>query len=41
MFLELKRDFIAVPLMGVLGIFNGLLYVALFWKIDETPITFD
>jgi hypothetical protein len=41
MALELQRNIIVVPLMGILGVFNGILYVSLYWKIDETPITFN
>lgn len=31
MILELKRNFVAVPLMGFLGIMNGCLYLSLYW----------
>jgi hypothetical protein len=39
MALELHRNFIVVPLMGMLGVFNGILYVALYWKIAESEIS--
>lgn len=41
MFLELKRDFIAVPLLGMLGVMNGFLYLCLYWKINEYEIGAD
>lgn len=38
MILELQRDWIAIPLLGCLGVFNGLMYVSLWWKIDDYHI---
>jgi hypothetical protein len=31
--LELKRSFLAVVFLGILGVFNGILYLNMFWKI--------
>jgi hypothetical protein len=39
MALELQRNFVVVPLMGMLGVFNGILYVSLYWKIAEAEIS--
>lgn len=41
MLLELERDFMVVPLLAILGVFNGFLYVTLFWNIDAYEISLD
>jgi len=41
MWLELERDWIIVPILGMFGVFNAGLYITLFWKIDEYTFTFD
>jgi hypothetical protein len=37
--LELERNFYAIPGLAILAVFNGFLYLCLWYNIDATPIT--
>lgn len=39
--LELQRNIFAIPILGTLAVFNGLLYVCLFYRIDATVVNYN